>query len=201
MNYPPKDFDAQYLASIKAGNGEKSIPAMSPSTDHHTLDESAGSTEHSISGYRAASEFSLNASEDQFVTARDDEEDFDDEIHEKDKEIDFIEDDELEAQLALEELLRDSEEFNAPIQDTLAERLRLDPDGNFPVSAYSLYCENTWVLFKDEWGIATKILFNQPNEHRAALKKALAWHFLPENSPFHNTRSYSTSIFNGGREN
>ena len=196
MNYPPKDFDAQYLASIKAGNGEKSIPAMSPSTDHHTLDESAGSTEHSISGYRAASEFSLNASEDQFVTARDDEEDFDDEIHEKDKEIDFIEDDELEAQLALEELLRDSEEFNAPIQDTLAERLRLDPDGNFPVSAYSLYCENTWVLFKDGWGIATKILFNQPNEHRAALKKALAWHFLPENSPFHNTRSYSTSIFN-----
>jgi hypothetical protein len=111
-------------------------------------------------------------------------------------EIDFIDEDAFEAQLALDALNKEDGDFYIPLQDTLAERLRHDPTGSFPVSAYSLYSHDTWVLFKDEFGVVTNFIFNHSNEHKKAIHKAIAWYCLPENAPFQTTRSYVTARTN-----
>lgn len=75
----------------------------------------------------------------------------------------------------------------------LRAKLELYPDGAFPISEYSQYCDSPWILSKDRYGIATKVYFGGLSDSLVALKKALTYHGIPEFAPFGSIRSYQTT--------
>lgn len=77
----------------------------------------------------------------------------------------------------------------------LRAKLELFPDGAFPISEYSQYCDSPWILSKDRYGVATKAYFEGLPNSLVALKKALTYHGIPEFAPFGSIRSYQTTIF------
>ena len=78
---------------------------------------------------------------------------------------------------------------------TLRIKLEEFPDGAFPISEHSLYCDDTWVLFINRYGMQKKVPFTGLTPPLIALKKALIYYTIPEFAPFGTIRSYSTTTW------
>lgn len=78
---------------------------------------------------------------------------------------------------------------------TLKIKLEEFPDGAFPISEHSMYCDDTWVLFVNRYGTPKKVLFTGLTPPLIALKKALIYYVIPEFAPFGTIRSYSTTTW------
>jgi integrase len=118
-----------------------------------------------------------------------DEDDFSDEL---DEEYSADLEDAAEAELA--ELLRGT--GDAPLQQRaggLVIKLAENPDGDFPVSAYSFYYQNTWTIYVDRYGAVRRVFFEGMTVPMRELKKAFTYHFFPDFSPFGTIRSYKTT--------
>lgn len=118
-----------------------------------------------------------------------DENDFSDEFDEE-----YAADLEDAAEAELEELLRET--GDAPLQQRaggLVIKLAEYPDGNFPISAHSLYRQNTWTIYVDRYGAVKRVSFEDMTIPMRELKKAFTYHFLPDFAPFGNIRSYKTT--------
>ncbi|WP_324741386.1 tyrosine-type recombinase/integrase [Pseudomonas veronii] len=76
---------------------------------------------------------------------------------------------------------------------SLLSKLELYPDGDFPVSKYSMYKDPAWIIFKDKDGTATKVSFEELPPEVASIKKSFLYHLIPDYAPFANIRSYSTT--------
>jgi len=78
---------------------------------------------------------------------------------------------------------------------TLKIKLAEFPNGAFPISEHSLYCENTWVLFINRYGTPKRVHFEGLTPPLIALKKALIYYVIPEFAPFGTIRSYNTTTW------
>ncbi|MFJ2548822.1 tyrosine-type recombinase/integrase [Pseudomonas sp. NPDC087612] len=108
-------------------------------------------------------------------------------------EIDFRDDLQDAAELELERLLQETGGTVKQTHSSLLKKLELFPDGYFPVSAYSMYSEPSWVIFKDQYGTATRLSFEGLLPHVASIKKSIIYHLIPEFAPFGGIRAYSTT--------
>ncbi|TRM39148.1 tyrosine-type recombinase/integrase [Pseudomonas aeruginosa] len=98
------------------------------------------------------------------------------------------------AEAELEDLLRET--GGAPLQQRiggLVIKLAEYPNGEFPISAYSTYGQNTWTLHIDRYGAVKRVSFEGMTEPMRELKKAFTYHFIPDFSPFGNIRSFTTT--------
>ncbi|WP_430491714.1 tyrosine-type recombinase/integrase [Pseudomonas fulva] len=107
--------------------------------------------------------------------------------------IDFDEDLQGEVEQELEQFLIEATGDTLPTESTLLKKLELFPDGGFPVSPYSNYGDSTWILFKDEDGTVTRVMFDNIPEPIASIKKSIIYHLIPDFSPFGGIRAYSTT--------
>ncbi|MBF4559220.1 tyrosine-type recombinase/integrase [Pseudomonas sp. p50] len=126
----------------------------------------------------------------------DDDDDDDDDIqHVLDEalDIDFSDDLEDAGELELERLLLESTGTAIQTESTLLKKLALYPNGNFPISKYSLYSDPSWIIFKNEDGSVMRINFDSLSEPMTAIKKSIMYHLIPEFAPFAGIRAYSTS--------
>lgn len=111
--------------------------------------------------------------------------------------------DELEEELksSLEEAAEDElaallEETGGSTRQTLSSlraKLKLLPNGDFPVSPYANYSDTSWTLFYNQYGSARKIIFESLTPPLQELKKAISYHMIPEFAPFGTIRSYVTT--------
>lgn len=109
-------------------------------------------------------------------------------------ELDSFENQVMEAATAeLDDLLRETSGHSPRQNSSLVKILETYPDGSFPISEYSDYKDDTWILFKDGYGAFTRIHFSGLGEHQRALKKALIFYSLPDQAPFSPIRSFKTS--------
>ncbi|WP_253264941.1 tyrosine-type recombinase/integrase [Pseudomonas aeruginosa] len=118
-----------------------------------------------------------------------DEDDFSDEL-----DMEYAADIEDAAEAELEDLLRET--GGAPLQQRiggLVIKLAEYPNGEFPISAYSTYGQNTWTLHIDRYGAVKRVSFEGMTEPMRELKKAFTYHFIPDFSPFGNIRSFTTT--------
>lgn len=117
--------------------------------------------------------------------------------------------DELEQQLLLdmesdeedanEALLEEMQLFDSRdplVHSSLLKKLELS-DGNFPISARSNYLDATWYLDRGEHAYSCNIHLDRKLEGSNELKRALIFHCIPENAPFGNIRSNSSSKAKG----
>lgn len=107
--------------------------------------------------------------------------------------IDFSDDLEDAGELELERLLLEATGTAIQTESTLLKKLTLYPNGNFPISKYSLYGDPSWIIFKDDDGTAIRINFDGLSEPITAIKKSIMYHLIPEFAPFSGIRAYSTS--------
>ncbi|WP_233271478.1 site-specific integrase [Pseudomonas viridiflava] len=128
-----------------------------------------------------------------------------DEDTDEDEDIDELDSlaDELEAGLSSDLEDAATEELAALLAETggnlvqrvntLDTKLKLFPDGDFPISEYSQYGDKVWVLFKNRYGTAKRVHFENLSEPMIALKKAIVYHVIPEFAPFGAIRSFTTT--------
>ena len=107
--------------------------------------------------------------------------------------IDFADDMLDAAEQELELLLLETSGTTPQTESTLLRKLELFPDGDFPVSQYSMYRDSSWVIFKDKDGAVTRITFDNLPEHIKSIKKSIMYHLIPEFAPFAGIRAYSTT--------
>ncbi|MHA6140928.1 tyrosine-type recombinase/integrase [Pseudomonas mohnii] len=107
--------------------------------------------------------------------------------------IDFEEDLQDPVEQELERLLLEATASETQIESTLLRKLALFPDGNFPVSKYSMYGDLTWIIFKDDDGTVIRVTFDNLSEHMRSIKKSIMYHLIPEFAPFAGIRAYSTT--------
>lgn len=107
--------------------------------------------------------------------------------------IDFADDMQGAAEQELERLLLETTSTVTQTESTLLKKLELYPDGDFPVSKYSMYRDSSWVIFKDKDGTVTRISFDNLSEHIKSIKKSIMYHLIPEFAPFAGIRAYSTT--------
>lgn len=107
--------------------------------------------------------------------------------------IDVSDDLEDAGELELERLLLESTGTAIQTESTLLKKLELYPDGDFPISKYSLYRDPSWIIFKEEDGSAIRINFENLPAPLVAVKKSIMYHLIPEFAPFAGVRAYSTS--------
>uniref|UniRef100_UPI00286D68AF tyrosine-type recombinase/integrase n=1 Tax=Pseudomonas sp. TaxID=306 RepID=UPI00286D68AF len=124
----------------------------------------------------------------------DGDEDDDDEILEE-LESDFLNDVEEAAEAELATLLEETGGHVKQRAGNLSTKLELYPGGGFPISQYSLYAEDTWTLFKNQYGSAKKLHFGEMTPPLKELKKAISYYVLPDFAPFGTIRSYVTSYW------
>ncbi|MBU0806294.1 MAG: hypothetical protein KKD30_07660 [Gammaproteobacteria bacterium] len=85
-------------------------------------------------------------------------------------ELDSFENQVMEAATAeLDDLLRETGGHSPRQNSSLVKILETYPDGSFPISEYSDYKDDTWILFKDGYGAFTRIHFSGLGEHQRAL--------------------------------
>lgn len=174
-----------------------------------TVGDSSGEAEEIASPEQTAKPNTSKTSRKASKTnqAEDDDSEDDDDTDEADSDDD--EDDDLEDEL--------KSEFNSDLEEvaeaelaalmaetggslvqrlsTLKIKLAEFPDGAFPISEHSLYCENTWVLFINRYGTPKRVHFEGLTPPMIALKKALIYYVIPEFAPFGTIRSYSTTTY------
>ncbi|MBI6737403.1 site-specific integrase, partial [Pseudomonas syringae] len=97
----------------------------------------------------------------------------------EDMDIDFSEDMQDAAEQEIEQLLLETGGEARQIESTLLKKLELYPEGNFPVSAYSLYSDSSWIIFKDKDGTVTRVKFDDMSEHAISIKKSIIYHLIP----------------------
>lgn len=107
--------------------------------------------------------------------------------------IDFDEDLQGEVEQELEQFLIEATGNTLPTESTLLKKLELFPNGDFPVSPYSNYRDSTWILFKEEDGTVTRVMFDNLPEKITSIKKSIIYHLIPDFSPFGGIRAYSTT--------
>lgn len=112
----------------------------------------------------------------------------------EDMDIDFSEDMQDAAEQEIEQLLLETGGEARQIESTLLKKLELYPEGNFPVSAYSLYSDSSWIIFKDKDGTVTRVTFDDMSEHAISIKKSIIYHLIPDYAPFAGIRSYTTTL-------
>ncbi|MFZ3024409.1 tyrosine-type recombinase/integrase [Pseudomonas sp.] len=116
--------------------------------------------------------------------------------------LDSFENQVMEASIAdFNNLLRETGGDSPQKDSTLVKLLKTFPDGNFPISEYSSYKDDTWILFKDAHGAFTRIHFPETCENHRALKKALVFNSLPDHAPFSPIRSFKTTASYAARFN
>nr|GFC46000.1 hypothetical protein [Tanacetum cinerariifolium] len=93
------------------------------------------------------------------------------------------------AEKEIEELLKETGGDLRQTQSTLIQKLALYPDGDFPVSEYSMYGDDSWVIFKGQDGEVIRINFDGMSEHGVSIKKSIVYHLIPEFAPFAGIRS------------
>ncbi|MBD8473231.1 tyrosine-type recombinase/integrase [Pseudomonas sp. CFBP 8770] len=108
--------------------------------------------------------------------------------------IDFSEDILDAAEKEIEDLLKETGGDYRQTQSTLLQKLALYPAGNFPVSEYSMYCDDSWIIFKGPDGEVTRINFDAMSEHGVSIKKSIVYHLIPDFAPFAGIRSYLTTL-------
>lgn len=107
--------------------------------------------------------------------------------------IDFSDDLEDEGELELERMLLEATGTATQTESTLLKKLELYPDGDFPISKYSLYRDPSWIIFKDEDGTVMRVTFDSLSDPMKAIKKSIMYHLIPEFAPFAGIRAYSTT--------
>jgi integrase len=111
--------------------------------------------------------------------------------------IDFDDDLQDAAEQELERLLIEAAGNATQTESTLLKKLELCPDGSFPISPYSEYRDSSWILFKDEDGTVTRLMFDNLPESMISIKKSIIYHLIPDFSPFGGIRAYSTTRGHG----
>lgn len=126
-----------------------------------------------------------------------DEEDSDEDLDDLEDELksEFNSDLEEVAEAELAALMAETGGSLVQRLSTLNIKLAEFPDGAFPISEHSLYCENTWVLFINRYGTPKRVHFEGLTPPMIALKKALIYYVIPEFAPFGTIRSYSTTTY------
>lgn len=109
------------------------------------------------------------------------------------EDIDFEEDIQDAAEQELERLLLEATGDTAQTESTLLTKLKLYPDGNFPISPYSDYGDDSWIIFKDSDGTVMRVTFDNLSEHMKSIKKSIMYHLIPDFAPFAGIRAYSTT--------
>lgn len=75
----------------------------------------------------------------------------------------------------------------------LVEKLAIDPDGDFPVSEHSSYCESRWVLLRSEGFRDVSVRFDSVRADLQGLKRALCYYLLPPFHPMGTIQSFRSS--------
>lgn len=82
----------------------------------------------------------------------------------------------------------------------LAEKLKLDPHGTFPVSEYSSYADNRWVLLRADGFGDVEVKFESTNvgsrglHGLQGLKRALSYHVIPMFNPSGTIQSFRSTV-------
>lgn len=72
----------------------------------------------------------------------------------------------------------------------LLSKLKLSPEGDFPVSQHSQYNHSRWVLLRRPGQTAAQVLFNSALTGSNDLKKVMVYHLIPNFHPFGTVRSF-----------
>lgn len=114
----------------------------------------------------------------------------------------------LDEYFTIESLQKDQsnvadEEFNHILETTggemassvisLSVKLSEYPDEDIPISEYSLYKDNIWLLEYTTGRYPTKIYFYNEDKKYNGLKRALLYYVIPDFCIFGNIKSYSTT--------
>lgn len=94
---------------------------------------------------------------------------------------------------ALEDLLAESATVADSKKDSLANKLKLCPSGDFPVSDHSRYYEPEWLLHHAEHNFPSKVKLDREIPGSNDLKRALIYYLIPDFSPQGNVKSYTTT--------
>ena len=80
------------------------------------------------------------------------------------------------------------------LKSTLLSKLKLYPDGDFPVSEYSKYNEDEWKLADETYEAEKKSIFFKAEKDRNLFNKQISYHFLPTFHPQGTVKSFQTTI-------
>ncbi|MEF9673891.1 hypothetical protein QNM99_24065 [Pseudomonas sp. PCH446] len=94
---------------------------------------------------------------------------------------------------ALEDLLAESATMADSNKDSLANKLRLCPSGDFPVSDHSHYYDPEWLLHHADHSFPSKVKLDREIPGSNDLKRALLYYLIPDFSPQGNVKSYTTT--------
>ncbi|QGT84695.1 tyrosine-type recombinase/integrase [Pseudomonas coronafaciens pv. coronafaciens] len=98
------------------------------------------------------------------------------------------------AEAELENLLRET--GGASLQQRIGGLvIKLDeyPNGEFPISPYSMYVQNTWTLHKNRYGVVKRVIFEGMTVPMRELKKVFTYHLIPDFAPFGTISSFTTT--------
>jgi len=181
----------------------------------HTLEESSNEAEPSYTSLEGAqgddplddstkpsapkAKSTANAKSQAKAKRKDDDES--EEADEEDDDDDLADELEDELKSSLEEAAEDElaallEETGGSTRQTLSSlraKLKLFPERDFSVSPYANYSDTSWTLFYNQYGAATKIIFDSLSAPLQELKKAFSYHMIPEFAPFGSIRSFVTT--------
>lgn len=105
----------------------------------------------------------------------------------------FESDNEDALDAALEDLLAESSAGETQAKDSLKNKLALYPEGNFPVSQYSRFCDSEWVLHKPANDYPPKVKLDRELPGSNYLKSCLLYYLIPDFSFQGNVKSYRTT--------
>lgn len=102
-----------------------------------------------------------------------------------------------EASSAAFEALREHAQGNSAtinISSSLLGKLNADATGNFSISPYSDYLEDTWFLSRSASLSAIRVNFKSTMEGTNRLKKQIVYHLIPQFHPFGTVRSFESTF-------
>jgi len=109
----------------------------------------------------------------------------------------FEADNEEALDAALEDMLSESSAGAAQAKDSLRNKLALFPSGDFPVSEYSNFCDQEWILDKPKHDFALKVKLDREIPGSNFLKSCLLYYLIPNFSFQSNVKSYRTTKSRG----
>lgn len=75
----------------------------------------------------------------------------------------------------------------------LKTKLNASPEGDFPVSPFSKYLEDKWILLDAGQFSEVSVIINNARQDLQPLKRAISYYYLPSTNPFGTIRSFVSS--------
>lgn len=87
----------------------------------------------------------------------------------------------------------EKQDYSRQRKGNLNVKLAASPDGDFPISPYSLYKNGRWVLLEAGQFTEISIIIDNSPEDLQPLKRAISYYLLPATNPFGTIRSFVSS--------